>query len=80
MSKTLMIDVPDDLHARLEREAKLHQRSVHDEVLWRLEETVDEDEVDREALWEEIDRLREEGPTTRLDPMELKRIMREGLA
>ena len=80
MSKTLMIDVPDDLHSRLEREAKLHQRSVHDEVLWRLEETVDEDEVDREALWEEIDRLREEGPTIRLDPMELKRIMREGLA
>ena len=80
MSKTLMIDVPDDLHARLEREAKLPQRSVHDEVLWQLEETVDEDDVDREALWEEIDRLREEGPTIRLDPMELKRIMREGLA
>ena len=80
MSKTLMIDVPDDLHARLERKAKLHQRSVHDEVLWRLKETVDEDEVGREALWEEIDRLREEGPTIRLDPMELKRIMREGLA
>ena len=50
------------------------------EVLWRLKETVDEDEVDREALWEEIDRLREEGPTIRLDPMELKRIMREELA
>jgi len=80
MPKTLTIDVPDDLHARLEREAKLHQRSIHDEALRRLEETVDEDDVDRDALWKRIRKRREEGPTIELDPMELKEIMREGLA
>lgn len=80
MSKILTIDVPDELYTRLERQAKLHQRSVHEEVVRRLEETEDEDEVDRDVLWERIDRLREEGPTIDLDPMELKRIMREGLA
>lgn len=79
MSKTLTIDVPEKLYARLERQAKLNQRSVHDEVVQRLEETEDEDVVDRDALWERIDRLREEGPTIDLDPMELKRIMRKGL-
>ena len=80
MSKTLMIDVPDDLHARLEREAKLHQRSVHDEVLWRLEETVDEDDVDREALWERIRKRRKRMPTIAWDPDELKRKTEEGRA
>lgn len=80
MSKTLTIDVPDELYTRLEHQAKLNQRSVQDEVVQRLEETEREDEVDRDALWERIDRLREEGPTIELDPMELKKIMREGLA
>jgi predicted transcriptional regulator len=80
MSRTLTIDVPDELYTRLERQAKLHQRSVHDEVVRRLEETEDESDMDRDALWERIDRLREEGPTIDLSPTELKRIMREGLA
>jgi len=80
MSKTLTIDVPDELYARLERQAKLNQRSVHDEVVQRLEETEDENDVDRDALWERIRERREEGPTIELDPMELKEIMREGLA
>ncbi|MFB6229996.1 MAG: hypothetical protein ABEL04_02475, partial [Salinibacter sp.] len=62
MSKTLTIDVPDELYARLERQAKLNQRSIPDEVVRQLEETDDADDVDRDALWERIDRLREEGP------------------
>lgn len=80
MSKTLKIDVPDELYTRLEHQAKLNQRSLHDEVVQRLEETENQNDVDRDALWERIDRLREEGPTIDLDPMELKPIMREGLA
>lgn len=80
MSKTLTIDVPDELHARLERQAKLNQRSIRDEVVRRLEETVDEDDVDREALWERIRERRERMPAIAWDPDELKRKMREGLA
>jgi hypothetical protein len=80
MSKTLTIDVPDALYARLERQVKLNQRSIPDEVVRQLEEAEDADDVDRDDLWERIDRLREEGPTIDLDPMELKEIMREGLA
>jgi predicted transcriptional regulator len=79
MSQTLTIDLPDALYARLERQARANQRSLNDEVIRALEKTVDDD-ADREALWERIDRLREEGPTIDLDPMELKRVMREGLA
>jgi hypothetical protein len=79
MAKTLTIDVPDELYARLERRARINQRSLDDEVIRVLEETMDDD-VDREALWERIRKRREEGPTIDLDPMELKEIMREGLA
>ncbi len=80
MSKTITIDVPDDLHARLEREATLHQRSVHDEALRRLEETVDENDVDREALWERIRERRERMPTIAWDPDEMKRKIEKGRA
>lgn len=80
MAKTLTIDVPDDLHARLQHQAKLNQRSVHDEVVRRLEETVAEDDVDREALWERIRERRERMPAIAWDPDELKRKIREGRA
>jgi predicted transcriptional regulator len=80
VSKTLTIDVPDDLHARLERQAEANQRSLNDEVVHLLDATVVKKEQDREALWERIDRLREEGPLTHLDPEDMKRVMRECLA
>jgi len=80
MSKTLTIDVPDELYARLERQAKLNQRSLHDEVLQRLEETENEDDVDRDALWERIRERRERMPTIAWDPDELKRRIEEGRA
>lgn len=79
MPKTLTINLPDDLHARLERQAQAHQRSLDEEVVRVLDETVETD-VDRDALWERIRRRREEGPTIDLDPAELKKIMRRGLA
>jgi plasmid stability protein len=79
MPKTLTIQLPDDLHARLERQAQTHQRSLDEEVVRLLDETVETD-VDRDALWERIRRRREEGPTIDLDPAELKEIMRRGLA
>lgn len=80
MSKTLTIDVSDDLYTRLERRAKLNQRTLHEEVVHRLEESNDDNDMDRDALWERIRNHREAGPTIELDPMELKEIMREGLA
>jgi len=77
MSKTLTIEVPEDLYARLERRAKVNQRSLDDEVLRVLEETT-EDDVDREALWERIRRRRERMPAIAWEPGELKRKIREG--
>jgi len=79
MPKTLTIDVPDDLHARLERQAQANQRSLDDEVIHVLEETVAAD-VDRDALWERIRRRRETMPSIEWSPEELKRKMREGRA
>ena len=77
MSKTLTIDVPEALYARLERRAQMNQRSLDDEVIHVLEATTDVD-VDREALWERIRRRRERMPTVAWDPEELKRKIREG--
>jgi len=77
MSKTLTIDVPEDLYARLERRAQMNQRSLDDEVVHVLEATTDVD-LDREALWERIRRRRERMPTVAWDPEELKRKIREG--
>lgn len=79
MPKTLTIDVPDALHERLERRAQANRRSLNDEVVRVLEETI-EDHADREALWKRIRKRREDGPTIELDPTELKQMMREGLA
>jgi hypothetical protein len=80
VSKTLTIDVPDELYARLERRAELNQQSIHDEVVQRLEESEDGDDVDREALWKRIRRRRERMPTVAWDPDELKRKIEEGRA
>lgn len=80
MSTTLTIDVPDDLHAQLERQAKRNHRSLNDEVLHALDESVEQDDVDREAVWERIRRRRERMPSITWGPEELKRKMREGLA
>jgi hypothetical protein len=77
MSKTLTIDVPEALYARLERRAQMNQRSLDDEVIHVLEATTDVD-VDREALWERIRRRRQRLPTVAWDPEELKRKIREG--
>ena len=80
MSKTLTIDVPDELYTRLERQAKLNQRSIHDEVVQRLEESEDGDDVDREALWKRIRKRRKRMPTIAWNPDELKRKIEEGRA
>jgi len=49
-------------------------------VLHLLEEATGEQEVDRDAVWEEIRRRREKMPSVPWGPEELKRKMREGLA
>jgi plasmid stability protein len=81
MGKTLTIrNVPDIVHAKLKRRAEKHRRSLNSEGLHLLEEATGEGEIDRDAVWEEIRRRREEGPTITIGPKELKRLMREGLA
>jgi len=80
MSTTLTVDVPDELHARLERQAERNHRSLDDEVLHVLNASMEPDDVDREAVWERIRRRRERMPSLAWGPDELKRKMREGLA
>jgi len=81
MGKTLTIrNVPDIVHAKLKRRAEKHRRSLNSEVLHLLEEATGEQEIDRDAVWEEIRRRREKMPSIPWGPEELKRKMREGLA
>lgn len=80
MPTTLTIELPDDLRTRLERRAEANHRSLDDEVIRVLKTTVATEGENPEAIWKRIDRLREEGPTIDLDPTEMKRLMREGLA
>ena len=56
------------------------RRSLNSEVLHLLEEATGEQEIDRDAVWEEIRRRREKMPSVPWGPEELKRKMREGLA
>lgn len=35
--KQISLRLPDDLHARLRAEAERNRRSLHAEILWRLE-------------------------------------------
>lgn len=81
MGKTLTIrNVPDIVHAKLKRRAEANRRSLNSEVLQILEAATGEEEIDRDALWEEIREQREKMPPVPWGPEELKRIMREGLA
>ena len=88
MPETLTLhDVPDDLYATLERRAQAHHQSLEREVLHILQNATNDqnrsdpdDEIDRDALWERIRERRKEGPTIHIEPAELKRLMREGLA
>ena len=71
--------VPPTLHAKLKRRAEEHRRSLNSEVIALLEQAVGQAPQDRAALLEEIDRLREQGPTIEDAPEALKREMRAGL-
>lgn len=35
--------LPDDLHAQIKAAAEASRRSIHAEILWRLERSLDED-------------------------------------
>jgi plasmid stability protein len=35
--------LPDELHAKIKSAAKRHRRSIHAEVIWRLERSLEEE-------------------------------------
>jgi plasmid stability protein len=81
MPKTLTLhEVPDELHAKLKGRAQEHQRSLESEILHILQDATDETEIDRDALWERIQKRRKNLPPMPWGPRELKQKMREGLA
>jgi hypothetical protein len=38
MAKQISLRLPDELYERLKRAAELNRRSLHAEILWRLEQ------------------------------------------
>jgi plasmid stability protein len=74
-------DVPDHVHQQLKRRAEENRRSLNQEVLRMLENTVAEPmESDRRAARQARKREQERTPSWSIESDELKRTMREGLA
>ena len=74
-------NVPDHVHQHLKRRAEEHRRSLNQEVLRVLEETVVESsDADRQALRRACMAEQERTPSWTIDSHEMKRTMREGLS
>lgn len=81
MPTIIVRNVPDHVHRQLKRRAEEHRRSVNQEVLRVLEETVAElSGPDRQAIRQTCRAEQEPTPSWTIDPNEMKRTMREGLA
>ena len=44
MTKQISLRLPEELHEQLKRAAERNHRSLHAEILWRLEQDQEEDE------------------------------------
>jgi plasmid stability protein len=74
-------NVPDHIHQHLKQRAKEHRRSLNQEVLQVLEDTVAESSpTDPQAVRQACATEQDRTPSWHLDPDEMKRTMREGLA
>lgn len=74
-------NVPDHIHQHLKQRAKEHRRSLNQEVLQVLEDTVAESSPsDSQAVRQACVEEQERTPSWRRAPREMKRTMREGLA
>jgi len=74
-------NVPDHIHQQLKRRAEEHRRSLNQEVLRVLETAVAESSPsDQRAVRQACAAEQERTPSWSLDPREMKRTMREGLA
>lgn len=76
MASLTLKGVPDELLARLKREAAEHRRSLNGEVLHRLEQSVSSPGT--EAVLEEIRRYRVHPRGRSLTVQELKAAIEEG--
>jgi hypothetical protein len=47
MVKRISLRLPDGLHGRLKAEAEAGRRSLHGQILWRLEQPLPEERPDR---------------------------------
>jgi plasmid stability protein len=73
-------NVPDHIHRHLKRRAEEHRRSLNQEILCALEDTVGEpSSSDPQALCRAGTAEQERTPSWSLDLHEMKRTMREGL-
>jgi len=74
-------NVPDHIHQHLKRRAEEHRRSLNQEVLRVLEDTVTESSPsDPQALRRACAKEQGRTPSWSLNPREMKRTMREELA
>lgn len=74
-------NVPDHVHRHLKRRAEEPRRSLNQEVLRVLEETVAESSgSDRQTVRRSCMAEQEQTPSWTIDPSEMKRTMREGWA
>lgn len=46
MTKQISLRLPDELHEQLKAAAEHNRRSLHAEILWRLEHDLDQEKAD----------------------------------
>lgn len=51
--------IPDEVYAKLKRQAELHHRSVNSEVIWYLKQTVQSSRIDPELIIARARKLKE---------------------
>lgn len=45
MTKQISLRLPDELHERLKAASERYRRSLHAEILWRIEHDLDQEEA-----------------------------------
>jgi antitoxin FitA len=59
MANVTIKGIPDDLYERIKQRAAAHRRSINQEIIVSLEQSVGRRPIDPEAVLADIDRFRE---------------------
>jgi len=78
MATITIEDIPPDLHAVLIREAAAHQRSLKQEILARLRDSVVPEPRDPVAILAEVDRVRHSDQARITSYEEVRQAIEEG--